>query len=326
MAPARRAVIDIGTNSVKLLVADVAGRAVCPVLEQSKQTRLGQGFYQTRRLQPAAVAQTAAAVAAFATTARGLGAGALRVLATSAGRDALNPEDLRDAVQRAAGLPVEIISGEREADWAFAGVTSDPGFARPPLLLLDVGGGSTEFILGQGQRQYFRGSFPLGTVRLLETMPPSDPPSAGELAACRQWLHAFLSREVGAQLAPRLRPEPGLAAAGAGRDDAPPEPIRLVGTGGTATILGRLALALDSFNRERIDAARLDLADVQATVARLWRLPLAERKQVPGLPPNRADVILFGVVIYEAVMEQFGFRELRLSTRGLRFAAVLDDA
>ncbi len=316
----RRAVIDIGTNSVKLLVADVAGRGVRPALEQSRQTRLGRGFYQTHRLQPGAVAQTAEAVGAFATTARGLGATSVRVIATSAGRDAKNPELLLGAVERAAGLRVEIISGEREADWAFQGVTTDPDLARQPLLLLDVGGGSTEFILGQGHHQQFRGSFPLGTVRLLEKRPPGDPPTTGELADCRRWLREFLRQEVCPELASRLHLAPAVAAVTpAGRDQ-----VCLVGTGGTATILGRLALKMDSFERERIEATRLNLAEVRATVARLWSLPLSGRKQVPGLPPNRADVILFGVAIYEAVMEQFGFDELRLSTRGLRFAAVME--
>ena len=324
MKSVRRAVIDIGTNSVKLLVADVAGRDVCPALEQSRQTRLGQGFYQTHRLQPGAVAQTAEAVAAFATTARGLGAMSVRVVATSAGRDAKNPELLLGAIERAAGLRVEIISGEREADWAFQGVTTDPHLARQPLLLLDVGGGSTEFILGQGQHQQFRGSFPLGTVRLLEKRPPGDPPTAGELADCRRWLREFLRQAVRPELAARLNLTPAVAAAATAGRDATAVPVGLVGTGGTATILGRLALKMDSFERERIEATRLNLAEVQATVARLWSLPLASRKQVPGLPPNRADVILFGVAIYEAVMEQFGFDDLRLSTRGLRFAAVME--
>lgn len=324
MRTARRAVIDIGTNSVKLLVADVAGRDVRPALERSRQTRLGRGFYQTHRLQPDAVAQTAEAVAAFATTACGLGATSVRVIATSAGRDAKNPELLLGAVKRAAGLQVEIISGEQEADWAFQGVTTDPNLARQPLLLLDVGGGSTEFILGQGQHQQFRGSYPLGTVRLLEKRPPRDPPAAGELADCRRWLREFLCQEVRPKLASWLHQAPASATvATTGHGDAPDQ-VGLVGTGGTATILGRLALKMDSFERERIEATRLNLAEVQATVARLWSLPLTGRKQVPGLPPNRADVILFGVVIYEAVMEQFGFDELRLSTRGLRFAAVME--
>src|SRR5262249_29970487 len=141
MAPERRAVIDVGTNSVKLLVADVQGREVHPVWEESAQTRLGRGFYQSHHLQPETVAQTAAAVAAFAAKAREMQAQVPRVIATSAARDALNAGELTGAIESAAGLPVEIISGEREAEWAFRGVTTDAELSGKPLLLLDVGGG-----------------------------------------------------------------------------------------------------------------------------------------------------------------------------------------
>jgi exopolyphosphatase/guanosine-5'-triphosphate,3'-diphosphate pyrophosphatase len=164
----RRAVIDVGTNSIKLLVADVAGRNVLPVLEESRQTRLGRGFYQTHRLQPAAIAASVEAVREFAGSARRLGATSIRAIATSATRDAGNAAELTGAIQDAAGVNVEIISGEREADWAFQGATSDPELAKRPLLLLDVGGGSTQFILGHGEQKHFRQSFPLGTVRLMD--------------------------------------------------------------------------------------------------------------------------------------------------------------
>src|SRR5262249_30238141 len=148
--------IDVGTNSIKLLVADVAGRDVRPVCEESKQTRLGQGFYETHRLQAEPIANTARAVTDFSRKAKELKAVSVRVIATSAARDALNPQDLLSAIESAAGLKVEIISGEQEADWAFNGVTTDPALAKQPLLLLDVGGGSTEFILGQGDHKDFQ--------------------------------------------------------------------------------------------------------------------------------------------------------------------------
>ena len=307
----RRAVIDVGTNSIKLLVADVAGEQVQPVWEGSVQTRLGQGFYQTHRLQPGPLAQTAEAVAKYAETARRHEAATIRVIATSAARDAVNAEDLLAAIQSAAGLPVEIISGEQEAEWAFRGVTTDPNFAQQPLLLLDVGGGSTEFILGQGGRKHFARSFPLGTVRLLEKIPPDDPPTAAQLAACRDWVKLFLSETVRPQLEPALEREAKL-----GR-------IELVGTGGTTSILARLEAQLETFDRDRIEQTRLGLERVRWQVNRLWSLPVAERQQIVGLPKKRADVILSGAVIYEAVLAVFGFTELRVSTRGLRFAAVM---
>ena len=311
----KRAVIDIGTNSVKLLVADVAGREVRPILENSKQTRLGQGFYKTHRLQPAAITQTAEAVKKFAAAAREQGAEAIRVIATSAVRDAKNPRDLTEAIAHTSGLGVEIISGEQEADWTYLGVTCDPRLAAQPLLLLDVGGGSTEFILGHGARKDFCHSFPLGSVRLLENFPVSDPPTAVELAACRAWLKQFLQTEVRPQLAAELRQEE--------KYGSKEHRVQLIGTGGAATILARIEAQLDGFDRDRIEAVRLSAAQVRTHCERLWRLPLAERRQIAGLPPRRADVILAGAVIYEAVMTEFGFNELRVSTRGLRFAVVL---
>jgi exopolyphosphatase/guanosine-5'-triphosphate,3'-diphosphate pyrophosphatase len=309
----RRAVIDVGTNSIKLLVADVHGRTVTPVHEESRQTRLGLGFYKTRRLQPEAVARTAEAVWEFGEIAREKNAASVRVIATSAAREAVNPTDLTDSILRAAGLPTEIITGAREADWAFRGVTTDAELARHPLFLLDVGGGSTEFILGHGGKKTFAHSFPLGTVRLMEKFPHGDPPTRGELTACRSWLQEFLRHEVRPLLEPVL---PGKEKTG---------DVRLVGTGGTTSLLARIEHRLDRFDRDRIDRTVLSFDQVAAHRRRLWSLPLAGRKEIPGLPKQRADVILTGVLIYEAVMAEFGFAELRVSTRGLRFAAVMED-
>ena len=314
MESVRRAVIDVGTNSIKLLVADVAGRNVQPVHEESRQTRLGRGFYETRRLQSEPIAYSANAVADFARTAHQHGTRSIRVIATSAARDAVNPEDLISAIESASGLKVEIISGGQEARWAFQGVTTDMELANAPLLLLDVGGGSTQFILGRGERTHFAHSFQFGSVRLLEKFPHSDPPTRGEFTACRDWLKNFLQTEVRPKLEPALRRE----------TDSPSAGIQLVGTGGTSSILARIEAKLDRYDRERLEATRLSLEQVKAHRKRLWSLPLTERKEITGLPKLRADVILTGVLIYEVVMEEFGFNRLRVSTRGLRFAAVMD--
>lgn len=313
-SPARRAVIDIGTNSVKLLVADVSGRDVRPLLEDSHQTRLGRGFYETQRLQPDSIAETAKAVAEFEKIARAYQAGMVRVIATSAARDAKNPGELLSAIHHSCGLKVEIISGEQEADWAFHGVTSDPQLAPQHLLLLDVGGGSTEFILGQGEHKHFRQSFPLGTVRLHEKFPLSDPPTVREFTDCQGWLKKFLEEMVRPQLEPAVTEETKRCSAGK---------IMLIGTGGTASILARMEEEMDDYDRARIEATRLSLACLRRHRRRLWQSPLAQRREIIGLPPKRADVILPGVLIYETVMENFGFDELRVSTRGLRFAAVM---
>ena len=312
MSSVRRAVIDIGTNSVKVLVADVNSTQIEPVQEAADQTRLGRGFYETHILQPEAIAATAKAVAKFAGEARALGATIIRVFATSAAREANNPGELLQAVDAACGLRVEIISGEQEAEWAFRGVTTDPRLARSPLLLLDVGGGSTEFILGHGEHKHFRQSFPLGIVRLLEALPHSEPPKALEHAACRLWLADFLAQKVAPQL------ELALA-----RERSQGE-LLLVGTGGTASVLASMETGLSKFDRRKIEDTKLSLSRVQYWAEQLWSLPLAERREIPGLPPKRADVMLPGAAIYAAIMEHFHFPQLRITTRGLRFAAVME--
>jgi exopolyphosphatase/guanosine-5'-triphosphate,3'-diphosphate pyrophosphatase len=180
---------------------------------------------------------------------------------------------------------------------------------------MDVGGGSTEFILGQGEQMHFRHSFPLGAVRLMETIAHSDPPQPGELAATRDWLANFLNRNVRPVLAAALLAEKQAHA----RHHA----ALLVGVGGAATVLARMEQLMSDYDRDRIEAVRLSQARVGEWVNRLWSLPLLERRKITGLPAERADVALTGAAIYEAVMAEFAFRELRVTTRGLRFAAVL---
>jgi exopolyphosphatase/guanosine-5'-triphosphate,3'-diphosphate pyrophosphatase len=131
-----------------------------------------------------------------------------------------------------------------------------------------------------------------------------------EFTKCRDWLKQFLHDEVRPQLEPALKNETG--------------EIRLIGTGGTTSILARMEKKLNRFAREKIERTVLSFDQVVAHRKNLWKLPLAERKEIPGLPKLRADVILTGVLIYEAVMDEFNFKELRVSTRGLRFAAVMD--
>ncbi|MEW6156482.1 MAG: Ppx/GppA family phosphatase [Verrucomicrobiota bacterium] len=311
MSSERRAVIDVGTNSVKLLVAELTpGGELIPLDEKSEQTRLGRGFYETHVLLPEAIAQTARAVADFATRAAEWNVSSIRVLATSAARDARNQQELLSGIERTSGLQVEVLSGAQEADYAFRGVTSDPVFLGKPLLILDVGGGSSEFILGEGVDKVFRESYPLGSVRLLEQLQPADPPTALDWQRCR----ARIQEQVTTLIAPALE---------AGLRNYAGRPVQLVGTGGAITILARLKLALPKFVRELIEGETLALEEIRGQRERLWNVPLDERKQIVGLPPKRADVILMGAAIYEILMVALGFTSVRVSTRGLRYGALL---
>lgn len=310
-SPARvRAVIDVGTNSVKLLVARVTNGSVEPVFERGEQTRLGRGFYRDQRLRPEGIAHTAEAVGRFVRLAREHGAAEIRAVATSAAREARNAGELVQAIAAAADLSLEVISGETEAEWVWRGVRSQARFAAGALLVTDVGGGSTEFLLGEAEQPVFARSFPLGTVRLMEELDsPADPPGAGGLAECRRLLRERLRERVLPELDPALRM-------------LHERPRIIVGTGGTTTILARMKLQLADYDRERLEAVRFDRTDLSQTVERLWSQTAAQRRELAGLPPDRADVILFGAAIYEAMLEVFAVPSLRVSTRGMRFGAL----
>ncbi len=308
-AGVRRAVIDIGTNAVKVLVGRVTPDGVAPIAERNEQTRLGRGFYRDQRLLPEAMEATTRAVAGFVRFAREQGAESVRVLATSAVREARNADVLLDGINRETGLSVEVISGDTEARLTFQGVMRCPGIGEGPVLILDAGGGSTEFIIGNGGECLFRKSYRLGAVRMLEGSNHPDPPGAAARGDCLRETVAFLHNSVAPELEPFLR----LA-----------RPRFLVGTGGSAAIIARIQLGLAEYDRDRIESARLSRAQVAGHVDKLWNTPLADRRRVPGLPSDRADIILMGAIIYEAVMEGFQFEELRVSTRGLRFAALME--
>lgn len=305
-----RSVIDVGTNSVKVLLGAVTGREVVPVWETSRQTRLGQGFYEDHRLQSGPIESTAVVVAAFAEEARKRGAVSVRVIATSAAREASNAHELLEAIQRTSGLACEVIPGALEAEWGFGGVTTNPLYASQRLLVLDVGGGSTEFILGHHGHARFSESYPMGSVRLFERFQPSESPHPDELGSVRSYVRDFVTAHVKPHLQPFF--------------DAEGSPEMAVGIGGTTSILAMIQLGTCDFDRELIERTQFTLVELRALNERLWSLPLAERRRLPGLPSERADVILTGTTIYEGILEVMNLQMLGISTRGLRFAALLD--
>ncbi len=259
-------------------------------------------------MHPDAIARTVDCVTRFAAKAWEMGSASVRVIATSATRDARNGDTLVAAIQAHTNLTTEVISGETEAAWVYRGVISDAALAAHPLLILDVGGGSTEFIVTVKGECLFHHSFQLGTVRLLEKFPPADPPTADDFEACQRWLSELLDRSA----RPVIKPHLPIA-----------EDTLLVGTGGASLILARIKAALPDFSREQMEGLELSKQEVTAIRERLWSLPLAERRKIVGLPPERADVMLMGAAIYEAVLNSFSLKTLRISTRGLRYAALV---
>jgi exopolyphosphatase/guanosine-5'-triphosphate,3'-diphosphate pyrophosphatase len=302
----RRGVIDIGTNSVKLLIADLRGDEISPHLETSRQTRLGRGLYSGGKLQAEPIQATVAAVNELLALAKANDCSDTRIIATSAVRDSSNPAELLDAL----GQAVDVLSGDNEARLVFAGVMGCPRLAKSPTLVIDIGGGSTEFIVGDAGGMRFHTSIPLGSVRLMERHAVSDPPTSGELETIRKSIDQALSETS----------LPGLR----GQLNAPGQalPFTMVGSGGMAGILAKMELADDNYDRERMESVELPVNRVKAWCERLWGMPLAKRQEIPGLPPKRADVALFGSLIYEQAMRQLGFAALRVSTRGIRFGVL----
>ena len=300
-----RAIIDVGSNSVKLLVAEVVDGTVKPLVHEGEQTRLGRGVFKTGKLESEAIAATAFAAGRFADKARKLGVVEVKAVATSAAREARNGMDLIEAF-RGVNVPLTIIDGQREAQLVLNGVRSHPDFASGPLAIIDVGGGSTELLIADDKGLRVQQSFSMGTVRLMEELPASELPTAAQRAKVIEALDAFLDEEV----TPKLGTVPLSGT--------------LVGAGGTSVFLSRISKERDDLSAEELDSLGLLLPQVQSLTDRLWMMSMERRRSLVGLPADRADVILYGSAIYEAVMMRCGFHELRPTLRGVRYGALLD--
>lgn len=289
----RVAAVDVGTNSVRLLVADATGGVVAEIERTLAITRLGEGVDATRRLQPAPLARTVARIAADVERARELGATRIRVVATSAVRDAANAGEFAAAVHAASGLVPEVVSGQEEARLAFAGATTS---LHGPVLVVDVGGGSTEFVYGHG-RVEAACSLDVGSVRLTERHVRADPPEAFELDAVRAEARRAVQTArsaLAATLAEAPRPD-------------------LVGVAGTITTIAAIALGLAGYDRDAIHHARLARATVGEIAARLAAMTVAERRTLPAMPLGREDVIVAGALLLESAMDGLGFDEILVS-------------
>lgn len=298
----RFAAIDVGTNSVLLLVAErgADGRFTA-VQERAEITRLGRGVDQARALHPDAIAETTAVIERFVAEARALHAEGIAISATSAARDASNGRVFLDGVRASTGVGVDIISGDEEARLSFGSAFADFG-GTAPLVVLDIGGGSTEFIFGDQRGTIgFRHSFDVGSVRLTERFLRNDPPSPAELAA------------LGAMLDQTLAPLPKA-----------PAQARVVGIAGTVTTLFSVARALETYDSAKVHGQALTLDEIRATVSRLSSLPVHLRRSVPGLQPRRADVIVAGGLILQRALELLGAPALTVSDRGLRWGLMVD--
>ena len=303
---ARVAAIDLGTNTVRLLVAEVTPHAAGwrTVLAEQRVTRLGEGFRTTGELGDAAAARTAAAVIDYVARARSAGATRVAIAATSAVRDASNGRVFVRDLEQATGIGVRIISGEEEACLTLAGIVAGLGRLPGVVVAFDIGGGSTEYILGRDVALVTAVSLRLGVVPLAERFPLPNAVEPSRYAELRAAVQAQLVRELPPTLATRLD--------------------MLVGTAGTVTTLAALDLGLAEYDPARVQGHVLTRVAIERQRRRLNALDVAGRAALPCLEPGRADLIVGGVAIVEATLDQLGIEQLTVSDWSLREGLVAE--
>jgi exopolyphosphatase / guanosine-5'-triphosphate,3'-diphosphate pyrophosphatase len=304
MEPQRVAVVDLGTNSTRLLVAEVANGAVTALEQRTEVPRLGEGVDRNGRLSDEAIARVHETLGGYREVIERLGARRVVGVATSAVRDAENGEEFRQELAERFGIDASIISGEEEARLTFLGATSGRAERDDETMVLDIGGGSTEFVLGRpGSEPSFHVSATLGSVRHTERHLQSDPPKPDEIAELSADAQRTIEAEVPADL--RERVHAGIAVAG------------------TATSLAAIDLELDPYDPERVHGYELTLAASERMLARLAALRLEERRRVTGLKPDRAPTIVAGAVILVETMRAFGLDAMEISEADLLHGAAL---
>jgi exopolyphosphatase / guanosine-5'-triphosphate,3'-diphosphate pyrophosphatase len=299
---ARIAAVDIGSNSTRLLVADVESGRIHDLERQTRITRLGEGVDQRRRLLPLPIARVRNVLSDYRRQLEALGAERTLAIATSAIREAENGEAFLGEIEWSYGFATRLLTGHDEALMMFRGVTSERALDRGTMIL-DIGGGSTELVAGGPDGVRWHDSLDIGSVRLTERFLHADPPTEDELATCGAAVRALLSERV--------------------PDEVRRQTTAAIGVAGTVTSIAALALGLDEYDRERVHGSRLSASDLALQLERLAAIPVALRRRVRPLDPERAPVIVAGAVIARETLSFFGLDELEISERDILDGAAL---
>jgi exopolyphosphatase/guanosine-5'-triphosphate,3'-diphosphate pyrophosphatase len=289
------AAVDIGSNSVRLKIARLQAHRLRPLHEDREVTRLGEGVFSSGFLTPDSMAETVRALRRFHRATQQIVTDSVRVVATSALRDARNSQAFQEWVRSATGWRVEIISGVEEARLIHLGLVTSPRVDRSPTLMMDLGGGSCELTVSQGGRIRDAVSLPLGAVRLTNEFLRHDPPRKGELTQ----LHGFMTREVN-KVVDRI---------------ATAKIKNVIATSGTAAALAAVARHSGRGRGTRNIVSR---ADMRRIAKRLSKLPIAERRKIEGIGPRRAEIIVAGAAVYHELVERLHLKGFRYSPLGLR--------
>jgi exopolyphosphatase/guanosine-5'-triphosphate,3'-diphosphate pyrophosphatase len=296
----RVAVIDVGTNSARLLVANVAEDRVTPVERRSTVTRLGRGVDLSGRLSAEAIEDACAAIGEYVDLYKELGAETVDAIATSAVRDAENGSAFIAELRERFALSARVLDGEEEARLTYLGATSEH---RPvaPTLVVDIGGGSTELIVGNGDEISFHTSLQAGVVRHSERHIATDPPTALELEALAADVRGLIESAVG----DGIEVEAGIAVAG------------------TPTSLAAVEMELEPYDPARVHGHVLSLSSIQRMLSQLASTPLAQRVEIPGLHPDRAPTVVAGVVILVETMRAFGLEQIEASEHDILYGTAI---
>ena len=295
------AALDVGSNTVLMLVAELSAGTVRPLADFMKITRLGRGVDRTGMLDPGAMALTLDAIVEFVEKARALGARKILTAGTAAMRDAHNGSEFIDQVRRRAGVDLQIISGETEAQLnylaAIRGLKIDPAQA---MLIVDIGGGSTELIRCEAGAQPAMVSLQIGSVRLTERLVGHDPPAKEERAE----IYDTVGKHLAALGWDKFRP------------------ASLVGVAGTVTTIAAVAKGLGTQDHSTLHGLRLPIQQVADTAVRLFKLTVEERRQLPSMIQGRADVICAGAAILDCIARFFRAENVIVSDQGVRWGLV----
>ena len=295
--------IDMGTNTFRLLVAEVQDRSFFKEIRSVKEiTRLGEGFSADKRLKPAAIERAVTALSRFRDVLKEHRVDDLIVVGTSAIREAKNQREFIEEIKRRTGFELEVISGEQEALCTFLGANFIMKNQSDPMLVMDIGGGSTEFIGAEGETPTFVMSTEMGVVHLTEKYLRSDPPASEEL------------KQLRSAIAQVIRPIVY---------DFPAQ-CRFVGTAGSVTTLAAIDQRLIEYDPAKINGYPLSRAAVERIFKELASMTLEQRCRVPGLEKGREDIIIAGILILLTVMELLGYDPIYVSDYGMREGILLD--
>jgi exopolyphosphatase/guanosine-5'-triphosphate,3'-diphosphate pyrophosphatase len=296
------AVVDIGSNSTRLLIADVAAGRVTEVERQSRVTRLGRGVDLTEQLSAEAIEAACEAIADYVEICRESGVEAVEAIATSAVRDASNGSAFVAELRERFALSARVLDGEEEARLTYVGATCERSPSEPTLVV-DIGGGSTELIVGTGDEIAFHTSLQAGVVRHSERHISHDPPTTLELEALAKDVRALIEGAIAGQPA---------AAATAG-----------IAVAGTPTSLASIEIGLEPYDPKQVHGHTLTLGSIQRLLSQLASAPLSKRVEITGLHPDRAPNIVAGVVILVETMRAFGLDRVDVSEHDILYGTAI---